>query len=95
MHRMDEHQVRLKEWIDEGVKDLRVTGLSGSARAYCLAGLLLELERPCLIVLPTAKEAKRFLRELEFFLPRRVLPGRSASGGCTRFLFMTYRPSGD
>jgi transcription-repair coupling factor (superfamily II helicase) len=67
---MDEHQIRLKEWIDEGVKDLRVTGLSGSARAYCLAGLLLELERPCLIVLPTAKEAKRFLRELEFFLPK-------------------------
>ncbi len=75
MHRMDEHQVRLKEWIDEGVKDLRVTGLSGSARAYCLAGLLLELERPCLIVLPTAKEAKRFLRELEFFLPQACASG--------------------
>ena len=69
MHRIDEHQIKLKEWIEEGVKDLRVTGLSGSARAYCLAGLLLELERPCLIVLPTAKEAKKFLRELEFFLP--------------------------
>ena len=70
MHRMDEHQARLKEWIDQGVKDLRVTGLSGSARAYCLSGLLLELERPCVIVLPTAKEAKKFLRELEFFLPK-------------------------
>ena len=70
MHRIDEHQARLKEWIDEGVKDLSVTGLSGSARAYGLAGLLLEMERPCLIILPTAKDAKRFLRELEFFLPK-------------------------
>jgi transcription-repair coupling factor (superfamily II helicase) len=75
MHRIDEQQVKLKEWIEEGVKDLRVTGLSGSARAYCLAGLLLEMERPCLIVLPTAKEAKKFLRELEFFLPRGWMSG--------------------
>jgi transcription-repair coupling factor (superfamily II helicase) len=70
MHRIDEHQVRVKEWIEEGVKEIGVTGLSGSARAYCLAGLLLELERPCLIVLPTAKEARKFMRELEFFLPK-------------------------
>src|SRR5512136_296503 len=75
MHRIDEQQVKLKEWIEEGVRDLRVTGLSGSARAYCLAGLLLEMERPCLIVLPTAKEAKKFLRELEFFLPRGWMSG--------------------
>ena len=60
----------MKEWIEEGVKEIGVTGLSGSARAYCLAGLLLELERPCLIVLPTAKEARKFMRELEFFLPK-------------------------
>ena len=75
MHRIDDQQVRLKQWIEEGVKDLRVTGLSGSARAYCLAGLLLEMERPCLIVLPTAKEAKKFLRELEFFLPKGLASG--------------------
>jgi transcription-repair coupling factor (superfamily II helicase) len=70
MHRIDEHQAKLKEWIEEGVRDVSVTGLSGSARAYCLAGLLLEMERPCLVILPTAKEAKKFLRELEFFLPK-------------------------
>ncbi|MGE5840500.1 MAG: CarD family transcriptional regulator, partial [Deltaproteobacteria bacterium] len=70
MHRIDEHQARLKKWMDEGIRNLRVTGLSGSARAYCLAGLLLEVERPSLVVLPTAREAKRFLRELEFFLPK-------------------------
>jgi len=75
MHRLDDQQVRLKQWIDQGVKDLSVTGLSGSARAYCLSGLLLELERPCLIVLPTAKEAKKFLRELEFFLPKGLASG--------------------
>ncbi|MGE5842863.1 MAG: hypothetical protein ACM335_11325, partial [Deltaproteobacteria bacterium] len=70
MHRIDEHQARLKKWVDEGIRNLRVTGLSGSARAYCLAGLLLEVERPSLVVLPTARDAKRFLRELEFFLPK-------------------------
>jgi transcription-repair coupling factor (superfamily II helicase) len=75
VHRIDENQVRLKGWIEEGVQEIRLTGLSGSARAYGLAGLFLELERPCLIVLPTAKEARRFLRELEFFLPKGFAAG--------------------
>ena len=88
MHRIDEHQARLKEWIDEGVKDLSVTGLSGSARAYCLAGLLLEMERPCLIILPTAKDAKRFQRELEFFLPKGCAVGEP--GDRRLFTFPIY-----
>jgi transcription-repair coupling factor (superfamily II helicase) len=79
MHRIDEHQAKLKEWIEEGVRDVSVTGLSGSARAYCLAGLLLEMERLCLVILPTAKEAKKFLRELEFFLPKGC-PGAEVGG---------------
>jgi len=55
--------------LEEGVKDLAVTGLSGSARAYFLSSLVLELEMTCLFVLPTAKHARRFYREMEFFLP--------------------------
>ncbi|MGD2127395.1 MAG: transcription-repair coupling factor [Desulfobacteraceae bacterium] len=65
----------MKTWIEKGIRDLRVTGLSGSARAYFLASLLMDLERPCLIVLPNAKDAQRFYRELEFFLPEPYVDG--------------------
>jgi transcription-repair coupling factor (superfamily II helicase) len=59
----------LKAWIDEGERELRVTGLSGAARPFFLARLLAYIERPCLVVLPQAKDAMRFYREMEFFLP--------------------------
>jgi len=59
----------LQKWIGEGTEDLRVTGLTGTARSYFLACLCANVERPCLIVLPTAKDAKSVYRDLEFFLP--------------------------
>jgi len=68
VHYKNNHLVTLKEWIDEGVMDLRVTGLSGTARVFFLSQLLIEVERPCLVVLPRQKDASRFYRELEFFL---------------------------
>ena len=49
--------------------DLRITGLSGTARGFFLSQLLMEVERPYLVVLPRQKDANRFYRELEFFLP--------------------------
>jgi transcription-repair coupling factor (superfamily II helicase) len=61
--------LQVKQALEEGVKDLAVTGLSGSARAYLFSNLVLEVEKTCLFVLPTAKEAGRFHREMEFFLP--------------------------
>ncbi|MBW2609129.1 MAG: transcription-repair coupling factor [Deltaproteobacteria bacterium] len=60
---------KLKRWIEEGAGEIRVTGLSGAARAYFLAQLLIETERPSLIILPKAKDANRLFMELEFFLP--------------------------
>jgi transcription-repair coupling factor (superfamily II helicase) len=60
---------KLKKWVEDGDMDLRVTGLSGTARAYFLAQLFSEIEKPCLVILPQAKDANRFYRELEFFLP--------------------------
>ncbi len=48
---------------------MSVTGISGTARVFFIAQLLLEMDRPCLLLLPDAKEANRFYRELEFFLP--------------------------
>jgi transcription-repair coupling factor (superfamily II helicase) len=75
MHRIDEHQAGLREWIDKGVKELRVTGLSGAGRAYFFSRLVPDLEKTCLFVLPTVKEAGRFYKELEFFLPELFASG--------------------
>jgi transcription-repair coupling factor (superfamily II helicase) len=69
MSMLDPYHLQVKEAVDKGVKELHVTGLSSSGRAYLFSRLLPDLERPCLIVLPTAKEARRFYKELEFFLP--------------------------
>lgn len=59
----------LKKMIDQGDRSIRVNGISGAARAYYISSLLVEIDRPVMIVLPSASEANRFYRELEFFLP--------------------------
>ena len=64
----NQNLIELKKWIDEGITDLHVTGLTGAVRAYFLAGLLRDMERPSLIILPLAKDATRFYRELGLFL---------------------------
>ena len=68
MRYKDQDLDKLKKWIKEGIPDSRVTGLGGTARAFFLAGLLMDLDRASLIVLPQAKEVNRFYRELGFFL---------------------------
>ena len=40
--------------------------------------MLLEQERPFLILLPKARDAVRFLRELEFFLPKGFVSGNQS-----------------
>lgn len=75
MYPKNENLDKLNGWLEEGHKDLWVIQPSGSARAYFMACLLLEIERPCLIILPRAKEASQFYRELEFFLPEGVVRG--------------------
>jgi transcription-repair coupling factor (superfamily II helicase) len=59
----------LKSWIDEGARDMSVASISGSARSFFMAELFVEIERPFLVLLPNAKDASRFYRELSFFLP--------------------------
>jgi transcription-repair coupling factor (superfamily II helicase) len=64
----DQYRFQVEEALGEQVKDLVMTGLSGSARAYFFSRLVPDLERTFLFVLPNAKEAKRFYKEMEFFL---------------------------
>ena len=63
------NQAKILKWISEGTRAVDIAGLTGSARAYFLASFLIEVESPCLVVLPKQKEAARFYRELQFFLP--------------------------
>jgi transcription-repair coupling factor (superfamily II helicase) len=72
---LDQYHLQVKQALEGRVKDLAVTGLSGSARAFFFSRLVLELEKTCLFVLPTAKEARRFYREMEFFLPELFAQG--------------------
>jgi len=59
---------RLKNWIEEGVSAVRVTGLSGSAQSYYFAQFLADIKSPSLIILPDRKEAERLHKELQFFI---------------------------
>ena len=65
----NENLTTLLGWLEEGQREIWVLQSVGAARAFFLAGLLVEVRRPSLVLLPTAKEAARFYRELEFFLP--------------------------
>ncbi|MFH1488127.1 MAG: transcription-repair coupling factor [Pseudomonadota bacterium] len=59
----------LKKAVEDGSREILVNHLSGAARTFFLSSLLTDLERPCLLVLPSAKDAAQFYRELVFFLP--------------------------
>jgi transcription-repair coupling factor (superfamily II helicase) len=59
---------RLKNWIEEGVRAVRVTGLSGSAQSYYFAQFLADIKAPSLVILPDRKEAERLNKELQFFM---------------------------
>jgi len=72
---LDPYHLQIKEAVENRVKDPAVTGLSGSARAFFFSRLVTDLEKTCLFVLPTAKEARRFSREMEFFLPELFAQG--------------------
>ncbi len=62
---------------------MRVTGLSGAARAYAFSCFLDELTSPCLVVLPDRKRAERFYREIRFFWG--ASNGNGDNGGLYRF----------
>jgi transcription-repair coupling factor (superfamily II helicase) len=63
------HVDNIKKELQDSVKKLHIIGPSGSARAFLLSRLLVEAERPYLIILPSANDAARLYRELEFFFP--------------------------
>ncbi|MBN1847445.1 MAG: transcription-repair coupling factor [Deltaproteobacteria bacterium] len=60
---------QVNSWLDQGTRDIQITGITGTSRGFLLAQVLLAAERPSLVVLPTAQEAVRVYRELGFFLP--------------------------
>ena len=59
----------LHKLISGGEKEISVAGIENAARTFFVSGLMLEQERPFLVILPKAKDAIRFMRELQFFLP--------------------------
>jgi len=78
----------LKARIKEGARDSSVASISGSARSFFMAELFIEVERPFLVLLPNAKEAARFSRELSFFLPESY--GRNEPGERGLYDFPAY-----
>jgi len=78
----------LKSWITEGARDMSVASISGSARAFFMAELFIEIERPFIVLLPNAKDAARFFRELSFFLPEAY--GRNEPGDRGLYDFPAY-----
>jgi transcription-repair coupling factor (superfamily II helicase) len=69
MQQRDENLTKTMDLIRAASPNVRVIQPSGAARAYFLASVFNEVRRPGLIVLPTEKEAVRFYKEVEFFLP--------------------------
>ena len=68
----------LSRWITAGEKEISVAGIDNAARSYLVSELLVEQERPFLIILPRARDAARFMRELQFFLPEKFVSGNQS-----------------
>jgi transcription-repair coupling factor (superfamily II helicase) len=62
------HISQLIQWIHESTPSIEVAGLSGSALAYHLSLMLKGLGKPCLIILPQARDSEALIRSLNFFL---------------------------
>ena len=71
----NQYTADLNSWISRGEKEISITGIDNAARSYFVAGLVLEQEKPFLIILPRAQDAVRVMRELEFFLPKGFVSG--------------------
>ena len=50
----------LKKGIKNKIRPIEVTGITGSALAYLLSQLLIEIDHPFLIVLPNSEESGKF-----------------------------------
>jgi transcription-repair coupling factor (superfamily II helicase) len=59
---------RLLQCIETGIPAVEVSGLPGSAIPYYFAQFLTDLQRPCVVLFPEAKDAEKCLRALAFFL---------------------------
>ncbi len=64
----NQHIAQLGSLLDKE-DDIFVTGIDSAARSFFISELLLEQEKPFIIILPKAKDAAAFLRELQFFSP--------------------------
>lgn len=83
-----ENLTRLKTWVDDDIRAVSVTGLTGSARSFFLAQFLAQLKRACLIILPDRKEAERLFKELQFFMSERR--EQTADGDARLYEFPPY-----
>lgn len=60
----------LTEQLVEQHQHIEFIGLSGAERAYLTANLYKEIHTAFLVILPTVKQAERFLDDLHFFAPQ-------------------------
>lgn len=58
----------LKNWIEEGIANISVRGLSGTAQTYYLSQFLADLKKPSIVILPNRKTAETLHKELQFFM---------------------------
>jgi transcription-repair coupling factor (superfamily II helicase) len=58
----------LKKGVKEEISPIEVTGITGSAFAYLLSQLLIEVDHPFLVVSPNSEESEKFYKDINFFL---------------------------
>ncbi|UCF85144.1 MAG: transcription-repair coupling factor [Desulfobacteraceae bacterium] len=71
----------LRKRVEEGIANVSVLGLSGSAQSYYFAQFLENLKKPSLVILPDRKAAEKLYKELQFFMSA---PGMEEPAESTR-----------
>ena len=75
---------QLNRTIDQGTTVVCLQGLQDTARSFFISEFLESQNRPCMILVPTQKEASRLSRQLEFFMSKQSV-SYPAAGRVYRF----------
>ncbi len=65
----------VQDLIQSGAGPFEIVGTAASARSYLLSRIIPGIRVPCLVIAPTAAQARRLYRELAFFLPESLSLG--------------------
>ena len=85
MKMIDKYIKEITSLLRDGAGDIYINGLPESASAYLTSNLIKQVDAPILILLPGQRQMRRFIRDIEFFLPESLNNSESHFPGLFKY----------